>query len=152
MSNCGCKGKGNSELLCKCDNTPITFASVNVGADPTTFISLTTDKLLVTEKDWIAKIDSMVVIQADVADGTSLPLILFYEIERITGNTTKSLCRYAVNDNRDGQYTLTPNNTVCDEPGLGCHQYRLSVTGLIQQGVSLTFNCRCINVTTFQKR
>ncbi|MFS1515885.1 hypothetical protein V1503_05085 [Bacillus sp. SCS-151] len=146
MSDCRCKGKGKNELFCKCENTPITFTSVNIGAEIIPFITLTTDKLLVTEKDWVAKIDSMVVIQAD----TPSPLNLFYEIARITENTKKILCTYNFPESRDGQFTLTPNNTVCDEPGIGCHRYRLFVSGQPLQG-TLNFTCRCINVTTFQK-
>ncbi|MGM7685309.1 hypothetical protein ACSVDA_24715 [Cytobacillus sp. Hm23] len=146
MSDCRCKGKGNNELFCKCENTPITFTNVNAGVDPIPLITLTTDNLLVTEKDWVAKIDSMVVIQAD----TTSPFTLIYEIARVTGNATNILCTYNLSESRTGQFTLTPNNTVCDEPGIGCHKYRLFVSGQSPQG-TLNFTCRCINVTTFQK-
>ncbi|MGM7680515.1 hypothetical protein ACSVDA_00045 [Cytobacillus sp. Hm23] len=155
MSDCRCKGKGNNELFCRCENTPISFNGDGVGIPvPTPFVTLTTDTIMVSEKNWIAKVDSMVDILVDVVEDIPNPINLFYIVERITESTTKTLCLYNLTDDRaNQQYTLTPNNTVCDEPGTGCHKYRLTVmsNNPLQQGVTLSFNCRCINVTTFQK-
>ncbi|MDX8360373.1 hypothetical protein [Cytobacillus sp. IB215316] len=149
MTNCQCKGKDN-EIFCKCENTPFTL----LDGSPTPFmpIILTTNKITVTEKDWVAKVDTMVDLQASVGNGEVVDVN--YVVERITGGVTTTLCSYNILDERDNQsYTLTPNNTVCDHPPLGCHMYRLSIldNGTGASVVTLDNSCRCINVTTFQK-
>ncbi|MGM7684332.1 hypothetical protein ACSVDA_19560 [Cytobacillus sp. Hm23] len=39
-----------------------------------------------------------------------------------------------MSENRSGQYTFTPYNTVCDDPEIGCHKYRLFASSLPQRG------------------
>ncbi|WP_214481796.1 hypothetical protein [Bacillus sp. SM2101] len=146
MTNCYCQGK-DSKIFCKCENTPFTLLETGTPFMP---IVLTTDMVHVTDIDMIAKVDTMVGIQASVGSGEVVNVN--YVVERITGHTTTTLCSYNLVDERDQQlYTLTPNNTVCDHPPLGCHMYRLSIlhNGTGESLVTLNNNCRCINVTTY---
>ncbi|MDX8365503.1 hypothetical protein [Cytobacillus sp. IB215665] len=147
MTNCKCKGKDN-EIFCNCQFGTVTLSDGNT-ATPFVPLILTTDKINVTEKDWVAKVDTMADLQK--TSGSSL-INVNYVVERITGGTTTTLCSYNLVDARTSNFTLTPNNTVCDYPPLGCHMYRLSI---LDNGTNpsetLENTCRCINVTTFQK-
>ncbi|MDX8365483.1 hypothetical protein [Cytobacillus sp. IB215665] len=149
MADCQCKGKTNNELMCNCQFDTITLSD---NSSSTSFmnISLTTEALKVTKKDLVVKIDTMIDIRKiAVAGGT---LNVNYVVERISGGNTTTLCRYNVFEQISNPYTLTPNNTVCDEPGLGCHMYQLSLIDVgSTPSLELESNCRCINVTTFQK-
>ncbi|MGM7681594.1 hypothetical protein ACSVDA_05500 [Cytobacillus sp. Hm23] len=148
MSDCRCKGKGNNEISCNCLFGTVTLSDGN-NATPFVPLTLTTDTINVTERDWVVKVDTMADIQK--TGGTTITAVN-YVVERITGGTTTTLCSYNVVDERITDFTLTPNNTVCDHPPLGCHMYRLSI---LDNGTNLSLTlentCRCINVTTFQK-
>ncbi|MGM7685235.1 hypothetical protein ACSVDA_24320 [Cytobacillus sp. Hm23] len=150
MSDCQCKEKGNNKISCNCQFGEFTLSDGMTGSvfNP---IILTTDTINVTEKDWVAKIDTMV----DLEVSTSAPNAfgVLYLIERITCGNSITLCSFPVSDERQGNFTLTPSYTVCDTPPIGCHTYRFSI---LDNKCAIAFlilknTCRCINVTTFQK-
>ncbi|MGM7684336.1 hypothetical protein ACSVDA_19580 [Cytobacillus sp. Hm23] len=146
MSNCNCKGKDN-EIFCNCQFGNVTLSDGNQ-ATPFIPLILTTDTISVTEKNWVAKVDTMVDLQV----GGSPPVDVNYVVERLTGGVATTLCSYRVFDQRGGNHTLTPNNTVCDHPPIGCHMYRLSILDAGTNGAAtLDSTCQCINVTTSQK-
>ncbi|MDX8364403.1 hypothetical protein [Cytobacillus sp. IB215665] len=153
MSGCKCKGKRENEIYCVMENNNITVKTA--GMNNFTNIVLTTPMINVTEKNWVAKVDSMVDLQANNADGAVNGVSCTYTVERITSSMADPviLCEYAVNDNRaGGMFTLTPNNTVCDEPGVGCHMYRLTIANdMTDSDTGINSNCRSLNVSTFQK-
>ncbi|WP_214483111.1 hypothetical protein [Bacillus sp. SM2101] len=146
MSGCNCKGKDN-EIFCNCQFGTVTLKDFS----GTISIELTTDTIKVTEKDWVAKIDTMVDLEVVDSTSPSDDLNIRYVVERVTGGMTTTLCEYVVVDERDPVYILTPNNTVCDHPPLGCHMYRLSVLDNGTGSLVVNSNCRCINVITFPK-
>ncbi|WP_214482776.1 hypothetical protein [Bacillus sp. SM2101] len=149
MSDCQCKGKENNEIFCNCQFEEFTL---NDGMEGSVFVPiiLTTDTISVTEKDWVAKIDTMVDLQANVNGPEAFGVL--YVVERITGGNAITLCSYPVSDERQDIFTLTPSYTICDTPPIGCHTYRLSILDNKCEPafLILTSTCRCINVSTFQ--
>ncbi|MGM7681255.1 hypothetical protein ACSVDA_03785 [Cytobacillus sp. Hm23] len=150
MSKCKCKGDLNKGIICNCEFDTFTLSDGNPQT-PFVPIELTTDSILVKEKDCILKIDSMVDLQADIM--TLGQIDVNYVVERITGGDATTICMYNVFEERlDSVFTLTPNNTVCDTPPIGSHRYRLSITDAnTDLNNMLDSTCRCINVTTFKK-
>ncbi|MDX8362529.1 hypothetical protein [Cytobacillus sp. IB215316] len=156
MSGCKCKGKRENEIYCVNPNVANLLVKT-AGMSNFTNIELTTPMIRVTEKDWVAKVDTMVDLQvvtgASTANETGIGVT--YRVERITSSmaTPVVLCEYTVTDDRmNSTFTLTPNNTVCDEPGVGCHMYRLTIEDVnTALNTGITSNCQSLNVTTFQK-
>ncbi|MFS1515872.1 hypothetical protein V1503_05020 [Bacillus sp. SCS-151] len=149
MSDYLCKGKGKNEIFCNCQFEEFILSD---GTSQAVFnpIVLTTETIKVLERNCLVKVTTMVDLQISAA--TTGVFGVDYKVERITGNSVTTLCSFNVSDDRSGEFTLNPVNTVCDTPPTGIHVYQLSILDnkCIPTSLRLTNNCRCINVTTLK--